>query len=152
MAVIVVAWLLVDQVTKAYFNGFSVGQTVGSPIPGVVDFTLVHNTGGAWGMLGDATVVLGVVSVVVCVVAVVYVAALPDNSLLSVVGLSLVVAGGLGNVIDRFALGYVVDFIEPVFIDFPVFNVADIGVTCGIALFLISMFVDRPSLPPREGA
>ena len=49
------------------------------------------------------------------------------------------VAGGLGNALDRFTLGYVVDFIEPVFIDFPVFNVADIGVTCGFAIFLAGM-------------
>ena len=56
-------------------------------------------------------------------------------------GAALVVAGGLGNAFDRFALGYVVDFIEPVFIDFPVFNVADIGVTCGFVLFLVGVIV-----------
>ena len=53
----------------------------------------------------------------------------------------LVVAGGIGNAIDRFSQGYVVDFIEPVFIDFPVFNVADIGVTCGFVLFLVGVIV-----------
>ena len=53
----------------------------------------------------------------------------------------LLVAGGLGNAFDRFALGYVVDFIEPVFIDFPVFNVADVGVTCGFVLFLVGVIV-----------
>ena len=63
---------------------------------------------------------------------------IPD---LQVVGAALVVAGGLGNAFDRFALGYVVDFIEPVFIDFPVFNVADIGVTCGFVLFLVGVIV-----------
>ena len=51
------------------------------------------------------------------------------------------VAGGIGNALDRFTLGYVVDFIEPVFIDFPVFNVADIGVTCGFVLFLAGMLL-----------
>ncbi len=55
--------------------------------------------------------------------------------------MALVVAGGLGNAIDRFTLGYVVDFIEPVFIDFPVFNVADIGVTCGFVLFVVAMIL-----------
>ncbi len=47
----------------------------------------------------------------------------------------------MGNALDRFTLGYVVDFIEPVFIDFPVFNIADIGVTCGVVLVLVSMLV-----------
>lgn len=63
-------------------------------------------------------------------------------SALGALGLSLVVAGGIGNAIDRFTLGYVVDFIEPVFIDFPVFNVADIGVTCGVALFIASLIIE----------
>ena len=53
----------------------------------------------------------------------------------------LVVAGGIGNAIDRFTLGFVVDFIEPTFIDFPIFNIADIGVTCGIILFIVSLLI-----------
>ena len=51
------------------------------------------------------------------------------------------VAGGIGNAIDRFTLGFVVDFIEPTFIDFPIFNIADIGVTCGIILFIVSLLI-----------
>ena len=54
-------------------------------------------------------------------------------------GPSLGVAGGIGNAIDRFVRGYVVDLIDPTFIDFPVFNVADIGVTIGIVLFMASL-------------
>ena len=57
------------------------------------------------------------------------------------IGISLVVAGGIGNAIDRFTLGFVVDFIEPTFIDFPIFNIADIGVTCGIILFIVSLLI-----------
>ena len=57
------------------------------------------------------------------------------------IGLGLVIGGGIGNAIDRFALGYVVDFIDLSFMDFPVFNIADIGVTCGLALFLIGWIV-----------
>lgn len=57
------------------------------------------------------------------------------------IGLGLVIGGGIGNAIDRFVLGYVVDFIDLSFMDFPVFNIADIGVTCGLALFLIGWIV-----------
>ena len=57
------------------------------------------------------------------------------------VGIALIVAGGIGNAIDRFMQGYVVDFIEFSFIDFPVFNVADIGVTCGFVLLFIGLFL-----------
>ena len=62
------------------------------------------------------------------------------------------VAGGIGNALDRFTLGYVVDFIETTFIDFPVFNVADIGVTCGFVLFVLGLLLSfKASEAPSEG-
>ena len=75
---------------------------------------------------------------------------------LETTGIALVVAGGLGNALDRFTLGYVVDFIEPVFIDFPVFNVADIGVTCGFVLVVLGLVLrerrEAALLGAEEGA
>lgn len=142
-ASIVVVWLLVDQATKAFCESFDVGTVIAGPFFGVFDLALVHNTGAAWGMFGDMTLVLAVLSLVVCVAAALYLFLfVPDSSALCAVGLSLVVAGGIGNAIDRFANMYVIDFIRPVFIDFPVFNVADIGVTCGCVLFIVSLLVD----------
>ena len=52
---------------------------------------------------------------------------------------AIVAAGGIGNAIDRFVTGYVVDFICFDFVNFPVFNIADIGVTCGILLLLTNL-------------
>lgn len=141
--IVALAWLALDTLTKSYFNGsYAVGEVVTGPLLGLVRFHLVHNTGAAWGMFGDSTFLLGVMSLIVCVLLTVYLFFLAHRpSTLQVVGVALVVAGGLGNAFDRFALGYVVDFIEPVFIDFPVFNVADIGVTCGFVLFLVGVIV-----------
>lgn len=142
-ASIVAVWLVADQATKAYFEGFELGSVVAGPFLGVFDLVLVHNTGAAWGMFGDMTVALGVCALVVCAAAVAYLFLFaPDSSPLSAVGLSLVVAGGIGNAIDRFTHLYVIDFIRPVFIDFPVFNVADIGVTCGCAIFVVSLVLE----------
>ncbi len=150
-AAVVVVWLAFDQATKAYFNGFEVGQTASGPYLGLVDFTLAHNTGAAWGIFSDSTVVLAVISVVVCVVAVLYLFVFaPDSSALAAIGLSLVVAGGAGNAIDRFANLYVIDFIRPVFIDFPTFNVADIGVTCGVAIFVIALVLEAAKSPEAK--
>lgn len=141
-ACVAVLWLLIDIVTKAYFNVFEVGQVVAGPFLGLVQFRLVHNTGAAWGMFGDSTFALGVLSVVVCTVLAVYLFLVARRaSLLEVVGGALIWAGGIGNAIDRFNLGYVVDFIDPVFIDFPTFNVADIGVTCGFVLFFAGILL-----------
>ena len=142
-AAIVAAWLALDVATKGWVaGGWSEGEIITGPLLGLVRFHLVHNTGMAWGMFGDSTFALGVMSLVVCVALTLYLLLFsPNADKIEIVGIALVVAGGLGNALDRFTLGYVVDFIEPVFIDFPVFNVADIGVTCGFVLFLAGMLL-----------
>lgn len=139
-AVVALVWLALDQATKAYFNGFELGQDIAGPFLGLFQFTLVHNTGAAWGLFSGSTAALGVVSLAVsAAVAVLAVRFAPRSNALLVLGAALVAAGGIGNAIDRFALGYVVDFIEASFIDFPVFNVADIGVTCGVVLAVVAL-------------
>lgn len=140
---IVVLWLLLDVASKRFFNAFEPGELVAGPFAGIFDFRLVHNTGAAWGLFGDSTFALGVLACVVCVVLALYLLVIaPDSSLGTCCGIALVFAGGVGNAIDRFTLGYVVDFIEPTFIDFPVFNVADVGVTCGVVLFLLALALE----------
>ncbi len=136
-------WLLFDRTSKAMVDGVQPGQTIEGGIPGLFGFRLVHNTGAAWGMFGNSTVALGVFSVLVCAFVVWYVYGLRKGrvSALEAFGLGLVFAGGLGNAFDRFVHGYVIDFINLSFIDFPVFNVADIGVTCGVVLFLIGWWL-----------
>ena len=147
---VALVWLCLDILTKSWLSGnYAQGEVITGPILGLVRLHLVHNTGAAWGMFGDSTLALGVMSSVVCIVLTAYMYYMsPRASLLEVLGIALVVAGGIGNAIDRFTLGYVVDFIEPVFIDFPVFNVADIGVTCGFVLFLVGLLLRER----RDGA
>ena len=101
---VALAWLALDTLTKGYLNGsFAVGEVAGGPFLGLVRFRLVHNTGAAWGMFGDSTFLLGVVSIAVCLVLVAYLFFLsPRPGMLEVVGVALVVAGGLGNAFDRF--------------------------------------------------
>ena len=136
-------WFALDMVTKNIINEtHALGEVFAGPFLGLVQFRLVHNTGAAWGMFGDSTFLLGIMSLVVCAALTVYLFVFsPKSGVLEAIGVALVVGGGLGNAIDRFTLGYVVDFIEPVFIDFPVFNIADIGVTCGFVLFVAGMFI-----------
>lgn len=140
---IVVVWLVLDQASKLFFNGsYHAGQVISDPILGIFRFHLVYNTGGAWSIFSDATWALGAFSLVVCIALTAYLALTPQRpNTGELIGISLVVAGGIGNAIDRFTLGFVVDFIEPTFIDFPIFNIADIGVTCGIILFIVSLLV-----------
>ena len=138
---IVALWLAFDIATKAFFNGFAPGTVVAGPFLGLIQFRVAHNTGAAWGMFDQSTLALGVMSLLVCAVLTIYLfTAGKRASVVEVVGLALIVAGGIGNAIDRFTLGYVVDFIDTVFIDFPTFNIADIGVTCGFVIFFLGLF------------
>lgn len=141
--VLAAAWVALDAFTKAQFHGVVVGRVVFGPVLGLFDFRLIHNTGGAWGIFSNSTFALGVFSLVVCLIASIYFfIASKHMNLFETVGFALVVAGGIGNAIDRFLLGYVVDFIEFAFFEFPVFNVADIGVTCGFVILIIGLIVD----------
>lgn len=137
-AVVAALWVAFDRITKHMADTVAPGTVLVDDIAGLFEFRLAHNTGAAWGIFGDSTVALGVFSFIVCLVILIYVIARRKSMhIAEVIPLALVFAGGLSNGIDRILLGYVVDFINCTFMSFPTFNVADIGVTCGIAVFLL---------------
>lgn len=115
-------------------------------------FTYVKNTGAAFGILQDGTLVLGLLSALVSVLIVVYLLRRgPRLGALQRTALSLILAGALGNMIDRFRLGYVIDFIHfnvPGF-SFPVFNLADSCVVVGAGLLLIASALGGPRARPE---
>lgn len=133
-------WFVFDRLTKLYFEEYGIDLLDAPGIEGVVELSLVHNFGAAWGSFSGAVVALIVVSVILCVLIAVYAFfASREASLLEMVGLALVFAGGIGNMVDRLIHGYVIDFIAPVFIDFPTFNIADMGITCGTICVLVAL-------------
>ena len=100
-------------------------------IDGVVGFRLVHNFGAAWGSFSGMVIVLVIVSIVLCAIILAYMIYVSkEASVLETVGLALIFAGGLGNMIDRLVRGY-----------FPNFNIADAGITCGIICVLIAFLI-----------
>lgn len=142
MGGLALCWIALDQAVKFRLNAHAAGSVLSDPVAGLFRLHLAHNAGGAWSMFSGATAALGVFSVLMCAVLAAF--AVHERARISwpeLIGLGLVIGGGVGNAIDRFALGYVVDFIDLSFMDFPVFNIADIGVTCGLALFLIGWIV-----------
>lgn len=139
---VAVAWFALDYLTKAWASSAEVGAFIAEGVPGVFEFRLVHNTGAAWGVFGGSSFALGIFAVVFCVLLLAVVALRARKAPVpEMVGYALVFAGGLGNALDRFVNGYVIDFICATFIDFPVFNVADIGVTCGFVLIIVFFFL-----------
>ena len=139
---IVVAWIALDQYTKSLFATMTPGQSKGIILGGLVDIRLVHNTGAAWGIFADNTSALGIFSLVVVGLLIAYFIWDRKNiTVFQTIGIALIVAGGIGNAIDRFAQGFVTDFIAVTFVDFPLLNVADIGVTCGVIILFLGIIL-----------
>ncbi len=125
-----------DQVTKAWAReALAAGPT--PFIPGVLDLSLVMNTGAAFSIGSGSTWVFVVLATLICVACTIWVARDEKMGLPLVCALGAVAGGGVGNLIDRVVAGQVTDFFATSFIDFPVFNVADIFVTCGVVLVLL---------------
>ena len=132
--------IALDQVSKILILNFLYGEQV-DLIPGILRFTYVENRGMAFGLLADHRWVFMVFSVLGIALVGVYLY-LYVKSRLGRVALSLIVGGGVGNMIDRVRLGFVVDFID--FCAFPnlwtwVFNIADAAVCIGAALFVLEL-------------
>ena len=113
-------------------------------IPGLFDFVYVKNTGAAFSILSNNTGLLSIVSIVFCVGVLWYWYKTKPAGTLLKLSLCLLFAGALGNAIDRIFRGFVVDFISTAFMEFPVFNIADIAITFGAALLIIYfIFFDK---------
>ncbi len=129
--------LVLDQITKrSVESAFALGQSR-DVLPGFVSLTLVHNTGGAFGILPTGTLGLAFAALVAAAAILVFVvrARTPLPRLLAV-ALALPLGGSLGNLWDRVRLRYVVDFFDVHWgpHQFPVFNVADSAICVGVAL------------------
>ncbi len=131
--------VIVDQVVKALCMGLAGPVTV---IPGVLALTYTQNTGMAFSLFSGRAWALGVVSAV-CILAGWLVLRRYTLGRWSRTGAMLMLGGAVGNMIDRFLRGYVVDMFETLFVEFAVFNVADAALTVGTALLAISL-IFRP--------
>ncbi len=138
------AILLLDLLTKEFIiKGLipNVGDAV-DVIPKFINFVYVKNTGAAWGMLAGRPIFLIVISLLVLGLLLCYyilrIKKLGGKcSTLFGISVGLIVGGCLGNMIDRIFLGYVRDFINFQFINFPVFNFADVALTVGTIIMLV---------------
>lgn len=141
LCAIAIAVVALDQVVKAQLSSFPLGSSAGTLLFGLIDLRIVYNTGAAWGVFAGNPMLLGIFSVLVCLLLFGYfVWARKSTTMFQVVGIGLIIGGGVGNAIDRFTQGYVLDYFCTTFMNFPVFNIADMGVTCGVVILVISLF------------
>lgn len=132
-----VFWVVLDQVVKLWIR-LTLDEYESMPfLPGVMDLTFVPNTGAAFSILENYTWLLSIVSAAASVALLLALLLRVVPGFFGQLALALLLGGAVGNLIDRVCLGYVVDMFHLQFMKFAVFNVADIGVTCGGAILLL---------------
>ena len=140
---IIVLWIAADQLTKICAAANLKDISTLPIIENIFHFTYVENRGAAFGMLADHRWVFMILSVVGIAAIFVYLTVTKPKSWWMRLALCFIVGGGVGNMIDRIARGYVIDFIDCRFINFYVFNVADSFVCVGCAMFIIAVIIDE---------
>ena len=140
-AVMIVLIVAFDQITK-YLARIYLSDVAKPFIKSIVQFRYAENTGMAFSMFSGARWIFVGLTVIICAAGLWYLFSDRCTNLWYYWSIGVIIAGGLGNLIDRALYGYVVDFIEPLFVDFAVFNIADCAVTCGAAVLIAVMVID----------
>ena len=136
-AILIVALVVLDQLVKFLVRAnFGPGEAVPF-LPHILQLTYVKNTGAAFSIFEEHTWILALVSLVVSILLVVLLVKKVFPHPFAMFCLSVVLAGAVGNLIDRVFMGYVTDMFQTIFMNFAVFNVADICVVCGGIAFCV---------------
>ncbi len=123
--------ILIFVVDRAFKKLFANSDQV--LIPGVIKLTGTRNTGMALGLFQNSALWILLISAVLALICIWGLRKYRISGM-AALGLSLIAGGALGNAIDRILYGYVIDMIEFLFVDFYIFNMADVGVVCGAVL------------------
>lgn len=149
--------VMMDQLSKILVVGFLKERGSVEIVPGVLEFRYVENRGAAFSLLAGRQGFLIVVTAIALLACAYVLLFKKPKRRMDYYGLLLIFSGGLGNLIDRILNQYVVDFINFTFVNFAVFNLADIFVTAGFALLLVSALrqeiqgrKNKQSIPPQQ--
>lgn len=137
--------IVLDQASKLAVAG-SMQLYESIPVMPAFNLTYVHNLGAAFSFLSDAggwqRWFFAVLAIAISSVLAVWLARLKAHETLLAIALSLVLGGAIGNLIDRLAYGYVIDFLDVYYQNYhwPAFNIADSAITLGVVLMLLESF------------
>ena len=141
-SVIILAGILLDQLTKLLAVKFLKEIDTLPIIKDVLHLTYAENRGAAFGMLANNRWVFLIISTVAILAMIGYLFSGLSEGKLAGISLAMLISGGIGNMIDRISLGYVVDFIDFRLINFAIFNGADSFVCVGAGLLILSLVLD----------
>lgn len=146
IAIIVAA---LDQIVKAYVRSFPLGESIWE-IPGILSFTHCVNTGAAFSVMAGYTAAIAVFSIGLFAGIGVYVICKLHLTMMAWMAVAFLAGGGIGNLMDRLLFSGVTDYIRLQFIDFPVFNLADIAITGSISVLLFLLVSDALEIPTED--
>lgn len=138
--------ILLDQIIKIYISN-TLYNSSKVLIKGLLNFTYVENIGGAFG-IGNNVIILIIVNTILILLLLKFITSkINEISTHLLVPITSIVAGGIGNLIDRIFKGYVIDYIDinPLF-KYPIFNFADMCIVLGSALVIINLIVYKEKL------
>ncbi len=134
--------ILIDQITKLIITlKMAVGKSI-TVIPGFFKIFYLRNTGAAFSLFEDMRFLFILVAIVLFLALYKYIEKNKISSKLEIVSLGLIMGGLVGNLVDRLLYGYVIDFLSfNIFgYNFPVFNIADIGIVSGVIILIVFSF------------
>lgn len=138
--------VLADQISKIWAARVLPGAGSQPLLPGLLDLHYTTNTGAAFSLFSGSSRALGVVSLVVALGVAVWIqrSSSRDLSLGRALALGCLLGGAIGNGIDRWRLGAVIDFLALVPVNFPVFNIADVAINLAVVGFAIDLLRSQP--------
>jgi len=132
--------IIIDRISKIMAAKYLVGKGTVVIIPHLLGLQYLENTGMAFSMLSGKTVFLAVVTSLALAVMAYFLFVKRIGQPFERFCFILIFAGGVGNLIDRIFQGYVIDYFEFLFMDFAIFNVADVYVCIGVGLYALYVF------------
>lgn len=134
----ILAMVAVDQLFKYLATTFIVDLVPVTLIPGFIGLNYIHNYGAGFSILSGKVDFLIIFTAAALIVIAFVVFTGRFTNKIDELCFVLILAGGIGNLIDRVILGYVVDYLEFLFMEFPIFNFADILICVGVGLFMLN--------------
>ena len=126
-----------DQYSKVYIS-LNINKLINKDLL-ILTIEYIRNYGAAFNILSGSRLFLSLISIISTIILM-YLIFIREDKRINKYGLSFIVAGSIGNGVDRIFYGYVIDFIKIKFVDFPVFNIADIAINIGILVLIINYF------------
>lgn len=138
--------LTLDQLLKFYVRTHIAIGTIHTLVPNIISLTNITNTGGAWSIFSGNMIFFYIITIFAVIVIIYMIKNSNKSDIIYRLGLFLLLTGTIGNAIDRFTNRYVTDMFNLEFMNFAIFNLADVYITIGVILVIIFLlFLDKDS-------